>query len=229
MRLVDGDELHVEPRQRPHHTLRHQPLGREIKQPHLPRRHAPPDGDVLVPVLRRIDALGRDTGELQRRHLVLHQRHQRRYHDGEPTPRQRRHLVAQRLPRARRHHRQHVPPLEQGGDDPFLAGPEALVTEGFAEDIVRCHPRTSSRSAAIRGPLIDCLPRHGRPAPPALWEPGVRHHLSHLWITRTLTVQPAYHVTRVVHPCGCSLFDLVEDAWPNKRKSCPFRVRVSTT
>jgi hypothetical protein len=113
MRLVDGDEPHVEPGERRDHPLRHQPLGREIEQPHLARRHLAPDGDVLVTPGGGIDGLRRNTCKLQRGHLVLHQRDERRDDDGKPAPRQRRHLVAQRLAGARGHHGQHVPAFEQ--------------------------------------------------------------------------------------------------------------------
>ena len=155
MRLVDGDQGHVETRQCPHHALGHQPLGRQIEQAHLATRDPPPDGDVLVAVLCGVDAFGGHPGELECRHLVLHQRHQRRDDDGQPAARQSRHLVAQRLPRPGGHDGQHIAPIEKCGDDTLLAGPEALVAEGLAENVVRFHAGTSSGSAPIRGPLID--------------------------------------------------------------------------
>ena len=166
--LVNGDQLHVKAGQGAHHALRHQPFGREIEQAHLAARHAPPDGDVVLPVLGGVDALGGDASQFQRRHLVLHQRHQRRNDDGEASPRQCGHLIAQRLARPRGHDGQHVAALKERGDDALLAGPEALVTEGFSEDVVRFHAGTCSGSTAIRGMLIVFVVPKPNWIPPAI-------------------------------------------------------------
>jgi hypothetical protein len=144
MCLVDGDERHVEPGERRDHPLRHQPLRREVEKPHLARRHLAPDGDILIPVRRGIDGLSRNTRQLQRGHLVLHQRDERRNDDGKPAPRQRRHLVAQRLAGPRRHHRQHVPAFKQSRDDPLLPEAERFIAECLAQDVVRGHGWSST-------------------------------------------------------------------------------------
>ena len=67
------------------------------------------------------------------RHLIAHQRDQRRHHDGQAVAEKRRKLVAQRLAAAGRHDRQHVAALEDGGNDLGLAGPERLEAEGCAK------------------------------------------------------------------------------------------------
>ncbi len=56
----------------------------------------------------------------QRPHLILHQAHQRRDHDGDARQQQGRHLIADGLARTCGHHGQHIPAGQQAGDDLLL-------------------------------------------------------------------------------------------------------------
>ena len=85
-----------------------QPLGRDVDEAKLAARDPVEDLPVLDEIVGRVQARGRDAVAAELRHLVAHQRDQRRHHDGEAVAQQRRQLVAQRLAAARRHDRQHV-------------------------------------------------------------------------------------------------------------------------
>ena len=137
VRLVDGDQPQRQPRKRRQHPLGHQPLRRHVEQPRLARRRAAPGGRVVGPRVPRMDAVGGHACEPERRHLVPHQRDQRRDHHREPVHHQRRHLEAQRLARARGHHGQHVPAPEQRLDDHSLARAERLEPEHRGEHPAR--------------------------------------------------------------------------------------------
>ena len=136
MGLIDGDQLDIEPRECGDHALRHQAFGRKIEKPHIACRHPSPDGDILFPAGRRIDRLGRDTRQFQCRHLILHQRDERRHDDGEAAPRQRRNLIAKRLAGPRRHHRENIAAGDERIDNRLLPRPKALEAEGLAENVV---------------------------------------------------------------------------------------------
>ena len=84
-----------------------------------------------------MNAVGGDAGELERGHLVLHQGHQGRDHDGEPAPQQGRNLEAKRFARARGHDGERVPAGQQGLDHGFLAGSEFTEAEGFPQRLPR--------------------------------------------------------------------------------------------
>jgi hypothetical protein len=71
------------------------------------------------------------------RHLVAHERDQRRHHHGEPVAQQRGQLIAQRFPAAGRHDGQHVAAREHRVDDLALAGAEGLEPEGRAKNLLR--------------------------------------------------------------------------------------------
>ena len=145
--LVDGEQRHRQPLQRRQHALGHQPLRRHVEQPRPPGRRSPPGGPVLVGGVARVEAVRRDAGEPQRRHLVPHQRDQRRHHHRESVHDQRRDLEAERLARSRRHHRERVPARQQRLDHRFLPGTERLEPE-----YLRQHPaRRRHRALRQRG------------------------------------------------------------------------------
>ena len=72
MRLVHRDQPDIELAQRVQHALCHQPLGCEVEQGGLARDGAAPGRDVVVTLLRRVNAVGGDTGQAQGRDLILH-------------------------------------------------------------------------------------------------------------------------------------------------------------
>ena len=126
MRLVDHEQVRIEPVQRAEHVVRHQPLGREIEQLGRARRHLAPFRDLLVPLHAgmdrgRLDAVGAQAGD-----LVVHQRLQRRNDDGRLLEQERGDLIAQRLARPGRHHRQHALAGEDELDDLLLPGAEGV-------------------------------------------------------------------------------------------------------
>ena len=65
-------------------------------------------GRVLVQPHRMVEASSRHADLAQLVHLVLHQRHQRRYHDRQSIEQQRGELIAQRLAAAGWHHDERV-------------------------------------------------------------------------------------------------------------------------
>ena len=75
---------------------------------------------------------------MQRAHLVMHQRDQRRHHDGaamsQPLPCNRRHLIAQRLATARRHQHQRIATAHHRVDDGLLLSAEGGVAEDLLQD-----------------------------------------------------------------------------------------------
>ena len=129
MRLVHGNQPDIETAKGVEHSFRHQPLGREIKQPCLARHDTPPCGNILIAVYRGIDRVRCYPGQPQRRDLVMHQRHQWRDDDGKPTQDERRDLITQRFSRAGRHHRQRVAPGQQRRHYRLLAGTKVLEAE----------------------------------------------------------------------------------------------------
>ena len=148
MGLVDSDLHHRQAPERRQHTLRHQTFRRNIEQANRARRDAPPSGHVGFAPAGRVDGLGGEAVELEGRHLILHQGHQRRDDDGQAVfADQGRDLIAQGLARARGHDREHVGPRQDIGDDLFLAWSERGIAEHLAEDTT--------------GPGIGRLSRHG--------------------------------------------------------------------
>ena len=79
----------------------------------------------------------RHTGLYQRPHLILHQAHQRRDHDGDARQQQGRHLIADGLARTCGHHGQHILPGQQAGDDLLLPRAEAVVAKDFFQNTMR--------------------------------------------------------------------------------------------
>ena len=148
--LIDREQRDRQPRKRREHALGHQPFRGHVEQPRLARRGASPRRHVPGALIARVDPVCRDAGELERRDLVPHQRHQRRHHHRETVTDQRRHLEAQRLSRARRHHGQHVAPRQQCLDHCLLARAELLEPEDVGKRPARgAHRRRTTASAAI--------------------------------------------------------------------------------
>ena len=111
VRLVDHEEADPRLADALEEPGRGEPLGRDVEQPRAPGHRAVDRRAVRRRVLLRVDErdlAGRDA--LERLHLVLHQRDERRDHQREVGPHQRGQLVAERLARARRHDDEHVAP-----------------------------------------------------------------------------------------------------------------------
>ena len=113
-----------------------EPLGRHIGEAQLAARDLFQNGAVLVEIIGGIEACGRDAVAPELRHLVAHERDQRRHHDGEPVAHQRRQLIAQRLAAPGRHDGKHVAAGEDRLDDLGLAGAEVRKTEHGAQQVV---------------------------------------------------------------------------------------------
>ena len=161
MRLVDRDELDVETLQRGQHARGHQPFGREIEEPRLAGSRAAPGSDIVLARLRRIDAVGGDAGQPERRDLVLHQRHQRRDDEREAARHQRRHLEAERFARAGRHDGEEMAARQQHAHGLLLAGAERVEAENVFQDLPRgcgnIHRGAVREEEANRVPSLACM------------------------------------------------------------------------
>ena len=104
----------------------------------------------------------------QRRHLVVHQRDQRRDHDGEPVEAQGRHLVAERLAAAGRHQHEPVAAGEDVADHLLLqAAKRGVAPDGRAAP--RAGRAAGARSAMAQAGLpASCLARITTLRPPLL-------------------------------------------------------------
>ena len=100
-----------------------------------------------------IEPLGGHARLLQRRHLVGHQRDQRRDDEAEAGPDQGGDLVAQALAAAGRQHGQRAAPGQHLADHAGLQAAEVGVTEGAAQDV--------ARSLQVRGIARACTGMEG--------------------------------------------------------------------
>ena len=73
---------------------------------------------------------------LERIHLILHQRDQRRHHDADTVAQQGRNLVAQRLAAAGRHQHQCIAARHNVLDDGLLRAAKRGVAECVAKDLL---------------------------------------------------------------------------------------------
>ncbi len=133
MRLVDRQQRNLGALEELERLGSHQPFGRDIDETQLAARDPLEHRPVLGGVVRGVEARRGNAIAAQLRHLIAHQRDQRRHHDGQAVAEQCRKLVAQRLAAAGRHHRQHVAAVKDRGDDLGLAGLKSLEAEGVAE------------------------------------------------------------------------------------------------
>ena len=129
VRLVDRDQRAAQRREQLPEVGRNQTLGCDVEEPVV----AAPQADDTLPHRRRIERRGkigrRDAAPGESRHLVLHQRDQRRHHQRRAGQEQRGQLVAKALAAAGRRHQQHAAALEQERDRLALPRPEAVVAE----------------------------------------------------------------------------------------------------
>jgi hypothetical protein len=135
--LIDGEDGEICALQQGECALLYQPLRRNIEDIKLAVRQRSLDLLHFAPGQRGIEECGADADFLQRIHLILHERNQRRDDDTCAVTDERGDLIAERLAAARWHQREHVAPLQQGADDGFLMQTERLVAERFFQDRLR--------------------------------------------------------------------------------------------
>ena len=115
-----------------------QPLRRRIEQPDLAVPHGIQRRKIIRLILIAVQADGRDPRITQRRHLILHQRDQRRNNDRQAGHQHRRHLIAYGFSRAGRHDAEDIAAGEDLPDQRFLSLAEIIIAEIFFQDRVRC-------------------------------------------------------------------------------------------
>ena len=134
MRLVDRKQRDLGAFEKIQGFGFHQSFRRDVKEPQFAARDLIADRPIVVGIVGGIERGGRYAIATKPRHLIAHQRDQRRHHDGQAIAQQRRQLVAQRFAAAGRHHRQHIAAVEDRGDDLVLPRPEGFEAEGGAKD-----------------------------------------------------------------------------------------------
>ena len=140
VRLVDGKEGDAAAAHEAHAPR--QALRCQVEELQLSARKRLHDAVVLLARVGGDERGGRNPVRGELRHLVAHQRDQRRDDDGEPLPHQGRKLVAERLAPAGRHDGEHVAARLDRPHDLLLPGPEGVVAEGLLENRMRrCHDR----------------------------------------------------------------------------------------
>ena len=128
---------------------RREPFGSAVQQSGPPAQGEIEYGALVRRRQRAVQEGGGNAPAAQRRDLVLHQRDERRYDDGQPVREQRRYLVAQRLPRTGGQHGQHVPSGEQRREHAQLSAAKALDSRSRSVSTVRAWYRSWERRLAI--------------------------------------------------------------------------------
>ena len=138
MRLVDCEERDRGLVEQVQAALRRQSLGGDVQQVEFTGEYSALDRAGRRGVQARVQELRAHAELRQCRHLVLHQRDQRRDDDRRAGTQQRGKLVAQRLAAAGRHQHQRVAAFDDVLDDFPLRAVERLVPEDAAEQVERC-------------------------------------------------------------------------------------------
>ena len=115
-------------------------LGRDIQQFQLAAAELFEALPALGLVERRIEQRRAKAEPLERIHLVLHQRDERRQDQHRAAEQLGRNLKRQRLAGAGRHQADAVATSQHGVDDLALTGPERLVAEERLEDLLGIGP-----------------------------------------------------------------------------------------
>jgi hypothetical protein len=136
VRLIDRQQTDLGTLEKRDRVRLGEPLRRHIDEAQRASRDLLQDAAVFVEVIRGVEARGGNAVAPQLRHLVAHQRDERRYDNREPIAHQRRQLVAQRLAAARGHHGEHVVASQNRCDDFVLASPERGKAEHGAQEVV---------------------------------------------------------------------------------------------
>ncbi len=135
VRLVDGQERDRRARQAVQHPGLHQPLGRDVEEIEPALVDRPPGRLAPVGVGVGIEPRGGDAGLLHPRHLIGHQRDQRRDHQPQTWPYDRGDLVAEALAAPGRQHRQGASPRQHFADDLALVAAEVRMAEHIAQHL----------------------------------------------------------------------------------------------
>ena len=155
VRLVDGDERRVRLGQEAAEPGHGETLRRDVQQLRPPLEDAALRVGGLLRRERAVDVARADAVRVQRVHLVLHQRDQRRDDERGPVEHQRGELVAERLPAAGGHQREAVLPVEDVRDDVLLHRAEPVVAEAVFQELAGCgelvHSAAHSSRAAPSG------------------------------------------------------------------------------
>ena len=133
MRLINGEQLHLQLRHEVLEVRCDKPFGRDIEQPLEPIPKFVHDLALKTRRQRAVEEAGGDSLIPELLHLVLHQRDQRRDDDRQPLLHGRRELVAQALARAGRHDAQHIPSAEDILDHLALGRAELIQPEDFLQ------------------------------------------------------------------------------------------------
>jgi hypothetical protein len=162
MGLVDGEQCRRAVPQMREERVGEQPFRRHVDQVQLAGAHLSLDPGRLGAGDAGVQRRGAHAELPERRHLVLHQRDQRRHHDGDARPAQGRDLVAQRLAATGRHQHQRVTAGDQVADDLRLLAAEAIEPEDAAQHLERitghalgytgCGGDRNRRAAEARAP-----------------------------------------------------------------------------
>ncbi len=137
MRLVDREQGETRAVEELEEAGRHQPLRRDVEQIELAGPEGTLDARRFAPGGRfECSAAARDAELGERRHLVVHQRDERRDDDAGPLAQQRRELVADRLAAAGRHQHQGVLAALERRDDLALPAAEGSVAEDTQQQLL---------------------------------------------------------------------------------------------
>ena len=136
VRFVNGDETHRQCLQTVEHRLAHQALGREVEELRFALGDSLPRIVVVLPTVARVDAVSRNTSELERRDLILHKRDERRDDHRKAFFDKCWHLKAHRFARPCRHDDERVLPRKQGINRCLLTWAERLKAEGFLQHLL---------------------------------------------------------------------------------------------
>ena len=139
--LVDGHQRQRQLRQPLQHRGLHQPLGRQVEQVQRARFDAAPDVTAQLGLDVGVEPLGCHARLLQGRHLVGHQRDQRRDDQAEATPQDSGDLIAEALAAAGRQDGERAASGQHLADHSRLQPAEIRVAEHAAQDIARLAQR----------------------------------------------------------------------------------------
>ena len=153
MRLVNGEEVDVPFLQIFEKAGQHQPLRRDVEQPEFAVVQSAQARTRFAGGERRIQKGRRHARRLQRVHLVLHQRDERRDDHREPGPHERGELEAERFAAAGRQHGENVPARQRVADDFLLQrakGTEAEELFQQREELVAAKTSPGENKTPVR-------------------------------------------------------------------------------
>jgi hypothetical protein len=133
--LVDGKQRQRQGLQQRQGAFAQQPFRRHVQQLQIPGAQPLLHRALLFEVESGVQKRGFHARLAQRRHLVAHQRDQRRHHHRDAFAQQRGDLVAKGFPAAGRHQHQAVAPGKGVRDDRRLLAAETVVSEDPPEHV----------------------------------------------------------------------------------------------